>query len=422
MSTIVLSEGQQKALDLALEGRSMFITGMAGTGKSEVLDRIIESLEEQGKSVAVCASTGIAAIRVGGCTIHSWLGTQLCKNSGELSQAIARGDVFKNARKIEARIKSADVLIIDEVSMLSGDYVSMMDFWIKRHRKVISKPFGGLQMIFTGDFLQLPPVKKRGEKMDYMYAFQSPAWQKLEMENVALTHVFRQDDVEFIEHLRRVRKGYLPFDTQKYFNTRAGTALEDPTRLYAHNETVYSVNFQHLQQMPGKKYEFDAVIDAESEMWAEKIVRDCLADVSLELKVGAPVLFLRNNYEKMYINGERGKVVKIEGNEIVVEKRDGDIVEVIPETWELKDADQMVRASLRQFPLKLAWAMTIHKSQGMTLDRLECNVAECFAPGQTYVALSRAKTIEGLALTEPIEPEHVMADAVLVKYCNDLGI
>lgn len=419
---ITLSEGQQRAYDVALSGKSMFITGPGGTGKSEVLSTIIKGLGNVGRSVAVCASTGIAAIRVGGSTIHSWLGTGLHQNSGELSKAIARGDVFRNIRKVEERLKGADVLVIDEVSMLSGDYISMMDFWLKRYRKSSMKPFGHVQMIFTGDFLQLPPVSKRGEEADYPYAFQSPAWQKLAMENVALTHVFRQDDREFIEHLMRVRRGYLPLDTQKYFNARVGVKLKDPTRLYAHNATAYSVNFQFLHKLAGKKYEFEADVEADDDMWGEKIVKDCIADFSLELKVGAPVLFLRNNYALKYVNGERGTITEVCPPVITVQKLDGTVVHVVKETWEAKDADQKVRATMAQYPLKLAWAMTIHKSQGMTLDLLECNVSECFAPGQTYVALSRVKTAGGLALTENIEPEHVKTDSVLVEYCQKLGI
>ena len=148
----------------------------------------------------------------------------------------------------------------------------------------------------------------------------------------------------------------------------------------------------------------------------------CLAEFTLELKLGAPVLFLRNNYEAHYINGERGTVVRMTPDEVEVEKENGHIVLVTREKWEYKNADDKVLAVMSQIPLKLAWAMTIHKSQGMTLSRLECDASQCFAPGQTYVALSRAKTIEGLALTEPLTPRAVKADPVLVEYCESLGI
>jgi len=419
--TITLSADQQAAFDAAVAGENLFITGPGGTGKTEVVNRIITGLRSSGKTVAVTASTGIAAIRLSGCTIHSWLGTGILKNPGELKKALADHELY-NAKKIEQRMKDADVLVVDEVSMLSGDFLSMMDSWIKSCRKVSLKRFGGLQVIFTGDFLQLPPVEKRGDRFEYRYAFESPAWKALKPAPIALRHVFRQDDEEFIGYLSKLRKGQVDEKMLTYFNARVDAKLEDPTRLYARNDRVYSVNYAYLQQLPGEKREYEADIDSEDDRWAEKIVKDCIADYIVELKVNAPVLFLRNNREAGYINGERGTVVEMADGKVTVRKETGHVVEARPETWELRDADQKVRATLTQIPLKLAWAMTIHKSQGMTLSRMECDVAECFAPGQTYVALSRAKSIDGLALSEEMESGHVEADPTLVAYCTELGI
>jgi len=423
---ITLSHSQQEAYNAALAGESLYITGPGGTGKSEVLNRIVRGLETSGKSVAITASTGIAAIRVGGCTIHSWLGTRILKNQGELAKAMSSFDL-RSSRKVEQRITKADVLVLDEVSMMSGDYIGMMDFWIKANRKSSLKPFGGMQVIFTGDFLQLPPVQKRGQKFEHHYAFQAPAWQKAKLRCIALTEVFRQEDVEFIENLMKVRKGCASGAVLKYFNQRVGASLDNPTKLFAKNEAVYAENFKHLMALDGQKMEYEAEIDGE-DRYAEKLVKDCIAEFQLELKVGAPVLFIRNNYDyegdgaNGYINGERGVVTRLQPDKVIVRKASGRHVEVQPETWEYKNADQEVLATLRQIPLKLAWAMTIHKSQGMTLDLLECDASECFAPGQTYVALSRARTFEGLSLTEPLTPRAVKADPTLVEHCISLGI
>ncbi|KKK98828.1 hypothetical protein LCGC14_2638820, partial [marine sediment metagenome] len=221
---ITLSEGQQEALNAALAGHNIFITGPGGTGKSELLFQIIDALSDM-KHVATTASTGIAAIRIGGATIHAWLGTQIKKNKAEVSKVLSQRRV-KNVHEIERRLKETDVLVVDEVSMLSGDYIEMMDFWLRRMRKKITKPFGGLQVIFTGDFLQLPPVQKRGDKFDFLYAFQSQVWQKAGLQTHMLTKVFRQDDAQFIEMLMRLRIGETSQDILDYFNERVRVTLE----------------------------------------------------------------------------------------------------------------------------------------------------------------------------------------------------
>jgi ATP-dependent exoDNAse (exonuclease V) alpha subunit len=416
---VVLSEGQCDALEAAVAGDSIFITGPGGTGKSVLVEHIIAALRKAGKEVAVAASTGVAAIRVGGCTIHSWLGTQIKKNKAELAKTVSEHRI-KDIRRIEQRLRDCQVLIVDEVSMLSGDYVEMMDFWLRRVRRVITKPFGGLQVIFTGDFLQLPPVKKRGEHFEYDYGFQAPAWKKADLKVHALTKVFRQDDQEFVDMLMRLRVGDLDPLVFAYFNSRCGAELYvDPTRLYARNDTVHSVNFRELRKLPGRQYTYDCELEGEDE-WAEKLARDCIADPFVELKLGAPVLFLYNNYEVGYVNGERGTVVECRRGFVKIEKADGRVVPVDPVSWTIKDADDETRATMRQLPIKLAWAMTIHKSQGMTLDALECDVSECFAPGQTYVALSRVRSYEGLSLTEPMESKHVRVDKEIVAFCQSV--
>ncbi len=418
---VVLSNGQCEALKAAWVGESIFITGPGGTGKSVLVEHILAALRKAGKQVAVTASTGIAAIRIGGCTIHRWLGTQIKKNKAELAKTLSQHRV-KDLRRIEERLRGCQVLIVDEVSMLSGDYIQMMDFWLRRIRRVLTRPFGGLQVIFTGDFLQLPPVKKRDDHFDYEYGFQAPAWKKADLTVHALRKVFRQEDQEFVDMLMRVRVGDVDPVLLAYFNERVEADLHgEPTRLYARNDTVYATNFDQLQKLAGKPHPYDADLDGEDD-WAEKLVRDCIADTFLELKVGAPVLFLYNNYEIGYVNGERGTVVELSENLIKVEKADGIVVLVEQASWSIMDGDEKVRATMRQFPIKLAWAMTIHKAQGMTLDLLECDVSQSFAAGQTYVALSRVRSREGLRLTEEIEAEHIKVDQEIVAFCEGVEV
>ena len=416
---IVLSAGQCEALKSAWDGESIFITGPGGTGKSVLVEYIIAALRKGGKQVSVTASTGIAAIRIGGCTIHRWLGTQIKKNKAELARTLSQHRI-KDLRRIEERLRDCEVLIVDEVSMLSGDYVQMMDFWLRRIRRVLTKPFGGLQVIFTGDFLQLPPVQKRSDHFEYAYGFQAPAWKKADLKVHALTKVFRQEDQEFVDVLMRVRVGDVDQSVLMYLNTRVGADLDgEPTRLYARNDTVYAINFGRLRKLPGEPHTYDADLEGEDD-WAEKLVKDCIADTFLELKVGAPVIFLYNNYEVGYMNGERGIVGELAEDFIKVEKANGTVVLVEQASWSIQDGDGKNRATMRQFPLKLAWAMTIHKAQGMTLDFLECDVSQSFAAGQTYVALSRVRSLEGLRLTEQMEEEHVKVNKEIVAFCESV--
>ncbi len=421
MTALVLSEEQQAAYDAALAGGNLLITGPGGVGKSELVTQIIKGLEADGKNVHVTASTGVAAIRVGGCTIHSYLGTGLSFNKEALRNEFARGFVPR-IDKIEKRFRSTDVLIVDEVSMLTGDFLEMMDWWIKRHR-TSPAPFGGLQLILSGDFLQLPPVVTPRMRVRTKYAFRSPAWERGNFKVCHLETCFRQDDEELLKHLLRIRRGVVPFDTQKYFKERVGVELDEPTRLYSTNSKVFEVNMRFLGQLPGEVQEFEATFDGDAEHYAEKLVKSCIADYCVELKVGAPVLFLRNQYEDnelIIVNGQRGKVVSLDDGMIQVESH-GRVHNVEPVEWEYKDADQKVLCTMFQIPLKLAWALTIHKSQGMTLDSLLCDVSSCFAEGQVYVALSRVRAIEGLALTAGLDAKKVQACKEAIRFYEEIA-
>ena len=416
---MVLSDDQQRAYDAALSGRNVFVTGPGGVGKSEVVNQIIEGLRAKGKNVYVTGSTGVAAVRVGGSTIHSYLGTRLAYSKDSLRASFAR-DSTPNLSNVAARFGRTDVLVLDEVSMLTGDYLDMMDWWIKRHR-ASTKPFGGIQMIFSGDFLQLPPVIKRGGEIEHRFAFECAPWMKADLDVIHMETCFRQSDSEFLDHLLQLRRGVVSPAAKKYFAARVGVELDEPTRLYSTNDKVFTVNQSHLSALPGKAKTYEGMVDG-NEDYLERFIKSCIVDFEIDLKVGAPVLFLRNGYEDgalVYVNGQRGVVVEMHVDHVLVESN-GRTFEVRPVAWEYKDADQKVLCTMYQVPLKLAWAVTIHKSQGMTMDCLECDVSSCFEDGQVYVALSRVKTIEGLSLTTGIDSRIVKAAKDAVAYYDSV--
>lgn len=411
------SPAQKRAIEAVKKGRSIFLTGPGGVGKTETVKEIIHRVRSQGRRVAVCASTGIAAVHIRGTTIHSFLGTKLCKNVNELMKM---RDVLGSDAAI-ARAHETDLIVLDEVSMLTGDYLDMMDYRLRILRGNPA-PFGGLQILFCGDLLQLPPVIKGYDKVEYRYPYQSEAWRSLAPESVLLTKIFRQSDAEFIQHLLNVRCGRIGSETVDYFNQRVGAELDEPTELHSRNDMVDRINSHNLFDLPGKKHTYNAELTG-SPYHKNRLVKNCIVPVKLELKEGAPVLFCRNAAGvngMFYTNGERGIVAKLNRDCVLVRKQGGQHVLVAPERWELLDAGMKPAATLTQIPLKLAWALTIHKSQGMSLDLLRCDVSECFAEGQTYVALSRARRFDGLALTEPMRKDCVQTDNALVEYYESM--
>jgi len=433
---IKLSDEQNAAIEMALQGRNLLLTGSGGTGKSETVRHLIRELRKKYKypgTVVVAASTGAAAVNIGGCTIHAFLGTTIAKS---VDQMLRDPSVrVQNAPYVHERLQTAKVAIIDEVSMLPGDFISMMDHRLRTVRQSPDErqlPFGGMQVIFVGDFTQLPPVcnTRQGDYHTYEYAFQSPAWRMADILVVQLTKIFRQRDEEFIKHLSNVRRGTLNAATIEYFNARVGVELPDPTRLFAKNATVDMVNQSKLNELPGKTVTFKMTYKGH-DMYLSKMNE--IVDPIIELKVGAPVVFTRNLYDIdarigtpdvrtvtqfIYANGERGVILSINKNQrtVSVRKKNGKTVLVEPAEYEYRNGGSKVVATATQLPLRLAWAMTIHKAQGATLDEVECDVSECFQSGHAYVALSRARTIEGLALRRHLDPDRITADEVVIDY------
>lgn len=385
---------QANALKALKQGYNIFLTGAAGSGKTFVLNKYIEYLKKKRISVAVTASTGIAATHMNGITIHAWsgMGIRSILNEGDLK------NIARNA-KVRKRLRSAKVLIIDEVSMLHARQLDMVDMIC---RKFLYKhvPFGGLQVILCGDFFQLPPVTKNGEP-PAEYVFASFAWRASGFKVCYLGEQHRQKSDELASVLNSIRTGEVGNREVDLLNTRLGAELAgwvSPTRLFSHNQEVDRVNNLEFAKLPGqaKLYEMRGT---GHEQLIETIKAGCLAPESLYLKIGAQVMFVKNNFEEGYVNGTTGVVEGFdeETKMPIVGTASGQRFVAVPETWVIGDEDSVL-ASVRQVPLRLAWAITIHKSQGMTLDLAEIDLAKAFEFGMGYVALSRVRTMAGLRL------------------------
>lgn len=416
-SRIELVGRQVLARDIALTGRNEFITGPGGVGKTEVVRAIVSALRAKNKRVAITASTGIAAVSIGGMTIHSTLQTGISQTRAEVMAKMGPDTMHKAAE----RLYYIDTIILDELSMMRGDYLDMMSWWLGLVCERPLEPFGGKQIIGVGDFLQLPPVITEADrpKVVKTYGFEADVWKEAQFEEVYLNQSHRQADPELFKHLCRIRRGIVEADTIEFFRECQGRQLEDPTRLYATNGEAFDENQRRLRQLPGDPVVFTAEL-AGIDAWKRAMVDNCIADETLNLKIGAPVMFLKNT-PGVYANGERGRVVCFEDGLPVVETENGRSVIVEPHIWTMKDSQERLLASMQQIPLKLAWAVTIHKSQGMTLSRVHVDLEKCFERGQAYVALSRAKSLEGLSLNVLPSMSNVRASAKIVRYYQELA-
>lgn len=379
-------------------GHNIFITGAAGTGKTHTTKSILENFP--GK-VVMTASTGVAALNISGVTLHSFAGTGIHSEIEYLKTM--RGAA--NWSKVKSRIQDADIIVIEECSMIRRDLFELVDK-VFQASTGLTEPFGGKQIIAVADFLQLPPVVKRGEIIKNPWPFQSSAWKEANFKTIHLKKTFRQEDKVFIKALNQIRRGHCPTWVDELFRARSGVRLRtslEPIRFLSTNNQVDEYNFLKLDQLPEKEFVFEAKTWGQTEHLRQQVVRDCIAPETLVLKKGAQVMVLKNDQScSRYINGSLGKVVgfsKSEGNHPMVRiEKTGQVVKFKEETWKREDYQGNELASFKQIPLKLAYAVTIHKSQGLTLDLAEVNCDGIFSPGQTYVALSRVRSLDGLKL------------------------
>jgi len=414
---------QEKALKVMLSGSNVFLTGAAGSGKTHVLKEFVKKAREKDKKVAVTASTGIAATHLNGMTIHSWSGIGI-KNSPEEMNLKS----MATRLTLASRIGSADILILDEISMLAAQQLAMVDSVCRAIRES-PLPFGGLQVILCGDFFQLPPIS-RDDQPQAEFAFKSDTWRNLMPDVCYLTYQYRQQDADYLEVLEAIRSGGVTQRTLNVLSTRLNQPITGhikPPRLFAHNAQADAVNNYELAQLSGKSREYHMSESGHAEL-IEQLKRGCLAPPVLELKAGAKVLFVKNNPGCGYMNGTVGQVIGFEDDYPVVVTKTGLKITVQPEPWEIRDLrdERKTLAAISQIPLRLAWAITIHKSQGMSLDMAEINLSGAFAYGMGYVALSRVRSLSGLNLTGineialQVDPEIIELDKLWQKMSQTL--
>lgn len=396
---------QTEALSILKTGANIFLTGEPGSGKTHTVNAYIKWLRERGIEPAITASTGIAATHVGGMTIHAWSGIGVLS---DLSQYDL--DRISSTERVARRVRNATVLIIDEISMLSANTLSLVDA-VCREIRGDQRAFGGMQVVFVGDFFQLPPVSRRqpmrGDDLlpqvsGTEFAFSSFSWKNANPLICYLNEQHRQEDEEFLEVLSAIRSGRVTDEHREFLASREVTGEGDyddeaeTTRLFSHNADVDRMNDAALARLSGisRRYEMegkgpDHLIDT--------LKRGCLSPEYLILKPGSRVMFTKNDPMGTFANGSLGTVIGFAGPHPLVELTSGEEVVAEPMEWKMEDAGKLL-ARVTQVPLRLAWAITVHKSQGVTLESALIDLSKAFEYGQGYVALSRVRSREGLTL------------------------
>ena len=384
---------QQQALAIMDKGISVLLTGAAGTGKTYTLQKFINSAKAQGKTVAVTATTGLAATHLSGNTIHSWSGIGVHED-------LNKHYIESFSKSRQDIINKTDILVIDEVSMLHDyrlDLVNKVCQVIRNN----NNPFGGIQVILSGDFFQLPPVNRQDSKHG-SFITSSNIWIDDYFTVCYLEQQYRQkEDQKYEDILNGIRAGKLSMRQIQLLNDRKDatfTPFSAVTKLLTTNADVDTINTKQLSTVNSPTVSYSMQCTG-SKKYVEQLLRSCLASEQLELKIGAHVMCIKNSPEKRYVNGSLGIVESFEKdtNYPIVKLNNNRMIVVSPESWELTDGDK-IRATARQIPLRLAWAITVHKSQGMTLDAAQINLKNAFVEGMGYVALSRVKNLSSLKL------------------------
>jgi hypothetical protein len=410
---------QNEAFNLLKMGKNVFLTGAAGAGKTYLLNQYIHYLKHHNVSVAVTASTGIAATHLDGTTIHAWSGIGI-------RDSLTRQDLTKllTKKNIKSHYKKTKVLIIDEISMLHPFQLDMVDS-IARHILDYDAPFGGIQIILCGDFFQLPPVFSGKRSEEKKFAFEAPAWHCGDFHVCYLHGQHRQKNDPLLDILNDIRSGTAGEQTKIPLRTRyKKEPLGDikATKLYSRNINVDAINARELSLIASEEKTFqmhtegfDALIKA--------LQKNCLTPDVLKLKIGAEVMFIKNDPAGRYHNGTRCIVTGFDKSEAawpIVKTYEGQTITAYPVEWNYKD-NQIIRATITQVPLRLASAITIHKSQGMTLDAAEIDLGDAFEPGMGYVALSRVRSLQGLKLMNlnhmalQVHPDILKQDKIFKK-------
>ncbi|MBI2484290.1 AAA family ATPase [Candidatus Uhrbacteria bacterium] len=398
---------QAQALDILKTGSSVFLTGEPGSGKTHTVNAYISWLRSHDISVAVTASTGIAATHIGGRTVHSFAGIGI-------KTALTAQDVLRIAKndRVAKRIRAISVLVIDEISMLSARTLGMIE-QVCRAVRQSDLPFGGLQAVLVGDFFQLPPVVRQDtgavrqstflqDRTDSLFCFYSSAWERLDPVVCYIAEQHRQEDAAFLDVLSALRRGAVLDTHHALLRTRfANVAKPGMTQLFPHNAQVDAINEMELNRLPGDVRRFEMASSGPKEL-VDQLKKGCLSPDVLSLKIGARVMFTKNDVAGRFVNGSLGVVEGFadgedDGGYPIVRLGNGRRVNAEPLEWAV-DEGFITSARIIQIPLRLAWAITVHKSQGMSLDAAHMDLSRVFEFGQGYVALSRVRTLAGLSL------------------------
>ena len=415
-----LSNSQRLAVDKIAGGKNVFITGPAGTGKSFLLNYIKEEYRDSG--LHITASTGISAINVGGQTLHSWAGLGL--GNMPLNE-ILRNICSVRGMHMRKKLRSAKMLAIDEISMIPAHIFDLLNELLKTVRNN-QDPFGGIQLILFGDFLQLPPVNRgNGETF---FCFESKAWEESDIDVVVLKEIYRQSDSELVNMLNNLRFGDITKHDIELLRSRF--KQEDPDKTFeatilgTHNIQIEKINIAKLKDLNTNEKTFKAKFEGKPEK-IEFLKKNCIAPENLALKINSQVMMLKNTYAKEGVmNGSIGIVREFDSKKgyPIVEFTNGSCIKIVPEEWCIEKfnentAEVEVEAMMIQIPLILAWAITVHKSQGMTLEKIRCNLGSAFAEGQVYVAVSRVKTLNGLFI-DSFNINNVKANKKVIEFYN----
>lgn len=414
---------QAQALAILKTGVNVFLTGEPGSGKTHTVNEYVAYLRRRKIEPAITASTGIAATHISGMTIHSWSGIGVRSKLDKYDL-----DRIASIERIANRIEDARILVIDEISMLSADTLSMVDRVCREVRRSPESAFGGIQTVLVGDFFQLPPVAEKAKNAAPKFAYDSQAWVQAEPLVCYLTSQYRQDDGDFLELLQAVRGNTFTSEHERHIlaRKREPSAVADSIpRFFSHNAEVDRVNEEMLEKLAGKPKTFTMSEKGPANL-VESLKKGCLSPEQLLLKSGAAVMFTKNNLKGGFVNGTLGVVQGFRQTSglPLVKIRSGRTIEVEPVDWTLEENGR-VRARITQLPLRLAWAITVHKSQGMSLDEAAMDLSDVFEYGQGYVALSRVRRLSGLHIfgwTErafQVHPEILARDQVFRAASSD---
>lgn len=414
---IDIPEEKQVIINAIRARHNICVTGAAGTGKSFLLKMVKDHFPH----IHVTASTGVAAVNIGGVTIHSWAG--IGKGTLPPSEVIK----FINSgpgTKIRRQIRKAKLLAIDEISMISASVMNLLDQVFQAIRQN-DLPFGGIQILVIGDFFQLPPVSQDNQ-VDF--CFISDAWQSANFKLFELTEIYRQSDLRFIQLLNNIRHAALNEEDIQLLSDRQTINLSseiNPTILVTHNYQADQINIEKLNAIISQEEVEFKMKESGRENSIEFLKKNCLAQASLVLKIGAQVMMLKNTLQKQgIINGSIGIVTGFTKNKFpIVKFHNGELCVISPEVWSVEVYNETteeieITASITQIPLALAWAITIHKSQGMTLDSVLCDLSRIFTEGQAYVALSRVKSLDGLYI-KGFKPSSLRVNKQVIEFYNN---